>query len=230
MQFVQAFRVSILNISRVCLHWTRNDVLRNGRGRERNFIEIGFDAMVSRDSLVRWVKMIFNDATISRLSSSISNELSLGCHPSESWTLSQFIFVHQRTLYTLFQDVFTYPCASWPFGHPRSHWPANYRHGSRARCVFLKRRYPLREIPISVARPFPFIPASGMAWPSSEMEFLSKIDLDSMRLQSSCGNARLLISRPIITRPVRFSRDVARVNCLLEGEGRFVDRLSKEYR
>lgn len=147
MQFVQAFRVSILNISRVCLQW--NDVLRNGRGRERNFIEIGFDAMVSRDSLVRWVKMIFNDATISRLSSSISNELSLGCHPSESWTLSQFIFVHQRTLYTLFQDVFTYPCASWPFGHPRSHWPANYRHGSRARCVFLKRRYPLREIPIS---------------------------------------------------------------------------------
>lgn len=45
-------RASILNISRVGLYSTRNGIAKRIAG--RNFIEIGFNATVSRDSLVRW--------------------------------------------------------------------------------------------------------------------------------------------------------------------------------
>lgn len=192
------------------LYSTRNGIAKRIAG--RNFIEIGFNAtrfraIPSLDGTwmgkndVQWR----NDFTFIVLDLERAVTWKPATPPSRG-RLSQFIFVHQRTFNVpLFQDVFTYPrdLLATHCGPPSVPplWPANYRHGSR---VFLKRRYPLREIPISTVC-FPLSPHRGWRGPRREMEFLK----DQSRLDAT--SKRLAVTRAFWFRdqPWRVSREIA---------------------
>lgn len=156
--------------------------------------------------------MIFNDATISRLSSSISNEPSLGNLPPlqvvDGWANSSSS-INERLTFRFFKTFSPILVTFWPPTVVPPLWPANYRHGSRARCVFLKRRYVAKRntnlyrlLPVR----FPLSPHLG-----DGVALVERNGVSQRSISTRCNfKARLAVMRAFWFRdqPWRVSREI----------------------